>query len=72
MVLFRGKLHNLFHVGCTSGVGTVYRISPPVFCGVRVTRSLVLCVCFKVFLDNIKIKYAGNELTEILLNIGLL
>ena len=36
--------------GVTSGTGTVYPprhlSSPPVFSGVRVTQSLVLCVCF--------------------------
>ena len=30
-------------MGATSGAGTAY---PSVFSGVRVTRSLVLCVCF--------------------------
>jgi len=37
-------------MGVTSGAGTTYPSrapgSPPVFSGVRVTRSLVLCVCF--------------------------
>ena len=37
-------------MGATSGAGTAtlpeYLSSPPVFSGVRVTRSLVLCVCF--------------------------
>jgi hypothetical protein len=37
-------------MGATSGAGTVYPSehlgSPLVFSGVRVTQSLVLCVCF--------------------------
>ena len=38
-------------LGATSGAGTAYasrapECSPPVFSGVHVTRSLVLCVCF--------------------------
>ena len=37
-------------MGATSGAGTVYPTgAPPVFCEVRVTRSLALCVvdcCF--------------------------
>ena len=33
--------------GATGGVGTAYASgAPPVFSGVRLTRSLVLCVCF--------------------------
>jgi hypothetical protein len=35
--------------GATSGAGTAYNYpsgAPTVFSGVRVTRSLVLCVCF--------------------------
>ena len=46
-----GALHNLINrMGVTSGAGTTYASgalsSPPVFSGGRVTRSLVLCVCF--------------------------
>jgi hypothetical protein len=37
-------------MGATSGAGTAYpsgeHVFTPVFGGVRVTRSLVLCVCF--------------------------
>jgi hypothetical protein len=33
-------------MGVTSGAGTAYLSSPSVFSGVRVTWSLVLCVCF--------------------------
>jgi len=31
MVLLREKLHNLFHVDCTSGAGTAYPSGAPKF-----------------------------------------
>jgi hypothetical protein len=44
------RLKNKSLTGVTSGAGTAYpsgyQSSPPVFSGVRVTRSLVLYVCF--------------------------
>ena len=32
--------------GATRESGTIHMSSPPVFSGIRITRSLVLCVCF--------------------------
>ena len=51
LLVFSGALHNLINrMGATRGAGTTYASralsSPLVFSGVRVTRSLVLCVCF--------------------------
>jgi hypothetical protein len=41
-----GVLPGAEHVSFTSGAGTAYPELTPIFSGVRVIRSLVLCVCF--------------------------
>ena len=46
-------INKTYTTGATSGAGTAYPSEAPeftpVFSGVRVTRSLVLCVCFVDF-----------------------
>ena len=48
MLLFNNN--KIYTTGANSAAGTAYPSGAPeitpVFCGVRVTRSLVLCVCF--------------------------